>query len=166
MTPTLDNIRFEPKELLRSFNQVMGFSAQSSYDRSGIHDLYQTAHLTLGGIPTVEGEPLEWVLRHFAPVKTARATIIHPGGFIAPHIDVGRPYLDRWQIPVQPSGSFVVDGIEIEQRAGIPWQVEYWRPHSVLVPTDSQPRFAIVIDRAIPAPARPPDADYVVLGRD
>lgn len=155
---------YDPGRLLHSFNQVWGFSEPSTYATSGVHDRYQTAHLMLQGILTVEGGPLEWVLNDFAPVHEARATILNPGGYIRRHIDQGKPYLDRWQVPVQVAGKFIVEDDEMEQIPGVPWQVEFWRPHELFVPVEeSQPRLTILIDRAVPSPFRPKDGDYKVL---
>ncbi len=90
-----------------------------------------------------------WVLQDFEPVATAWLSHIEPGGDIPPHKDAA-PWLERWQIPIQPAGTFCVDGEQLEQIAGVPFQVKHWTWHHVNNDTD-RPRIHLIIDRDVVA---------------
>lgn len=90
----------------------------------------------------------EWVLKDFEPVDFVWLSHIEPGGDIPPHRDAS-PWLERWQVPIHPSGIFTIDGKEVEQVAGVPFQVKHWLWHSVTV--GDTPRVHLVIDRDVVA---------------
>ena len=94
-------------------------------------------------------EVFAWVLDDFAPVSTAWLSHILPGGDIPPHSDAS-PWLERWQIPIQPAGTFTIDGESVSQVAGVPFQVAHWTIHTVVNDTD-RPRIHLVIDRDVVA---------------
>jgi len=87
-----------------------------------------------------------WVLEDFAPVKTAWLSYIEPGGYIRKHKDAG-PWYERWQVPIRPSGTFTIGGVEVDQIAGVPFQVTHWEWHHLQV--GDSPRVHLVIDRDI-----------------
>ena len=94
-------------------------------------------------------EAFGWVLDDFAPVANAWLSHIEPGGDIPLHRDAS-PWLERWQIPIQPAGSFIIDGEEQEQTAGVPFQVAHWLWHRVVNDTD-RARIHLVVDRDVVA---------------
>ena len=88
-----------------------------------------------------------WVFDMFDPVHpTTWLSWIEPGGRINEHVDSG-PHRERWQVPIRPSGTMTVGGVPLEQKAGVPFQVEHWLPHSVQV--GDTPRVHLVIDRDV-----------------
>lgn len=132
--------------LVASFDDLERWSAPSDYGRNGVHSGYMTCLLYHAGAYTPDGLRLRWVLDDYAPLVQARASILLPGGWIDLHQDP--PCVERWQIPVRAVGEFVVDGIEIEQRAGVPFLVEQWRPHRLYVsPEEPEGRATLMIDR-------------------
>jgi quercetin dioxygenase-like cupin family protein len=74
---------------------------------------------------------------------------MEPGADIPLHKDAS-PWKERWQVPIQPAGRMTVDGEDIEQVAGVPFQVEHWKWHEVVNDTD-RARIHLVIDRDVVA---------------
>ena len=92
-------------------------------------------------------EHFGWVFDYFIPVHMSTwLSWIEPHGYINEHVDSG-PHRERWQVPIRPSGTMTVDGEELSQVAGMPFQVAHWLPHSVTV--GDTPRVHLVIDRDI-----------------
>ena len=92
-------------------------------------------------------EPFGWVLMDYAPVKTAWLSWIEPGGYVKPHRDAA-PWYERWQIPVITAGRMTINGVDVDQQPGVPFQVEHWLTHEVVNDTD-HPRVHLVLDRKI-----------------
>ena len=90
-----------------------------------------------------------WVFEDFDPIDISWVSHIDPGGDIPPHKDAS-PWLERWQIPIQPAGTFIIDGEEVEQIAGVPFQVQHWTFHHVTNDTD-RARIHLIIDRDVVA---------------
>ena len=90
-----------------------------------------------------------WVLEDFEPVTVSWVSHIDAGGDIPPHSDAS-PWLERWQIPIQPAGYFTIGGEDQPQVAGVPFQVRHWLLHEVVNDTD-RPRIHLIIDRDVVA---------------
>lgn len=106
------------------------------------YDRYNTA-----GDQRRLSEAFGWVLEDFAPMHSVRLTRLEPGGHIRLHRD-GGPHYERWQIPIQPAGRFILDEVELVQEPGVPFRVEHWKWHEVINDTD-RARIHLLIDRAI-----------------
>ena len=89
-----------------------------------------------------------WVLEDFEPVVNAWLSYMEPHGYINSHKDAA-PWYERWQVPIQPSGTFIVDGEELTQEPGVPFRVEHWKWHEVRV--GDRPRIHLVIDKDVVA---------------
>lgn len=88
-----------------------------------------------------------WVFDVFAPVHpTSWLSWIEPHGYIVPHVDAG-PHRERWQVPIRTSGTMTVDGEQVVQEPGVPFQVKHWTWHEVSV--GDTPRVHLVIDRDV-----------------
>jgi hypothetical protein len=135
--------------LRRSFDDLTRWSAPSRYEgSSALHHGYQTCLLWHGGFYTPDGDRLAWLLEQFQPLVYARATRLLPGGWIDRHVDMG-DNMERWQIPVSPSGTFHIDEIPVEQIPGRPFLVAFDQPHWLDVPADAPPRTTLVVDRTL-----------------
>lgn len=92
------------------------------------------------------------------PYNHVWVAIVHPGGFIIPHIDAGG-HKDRWHIPIQIAGSFWQDGELLDVTK--PFQPNHYVPHAVWN-SDDTPRIHIVCDRDVPHHNNPEKTPFVV----
>lgn len=130
---------YDVGRLWESLAQVE-WSNPSQISQTGVHEGYRRNRADIRNV-------FAWLLSDFEPVKEVWISRIEPGGFIKPHRDAG-PHYDRWQIPIQPAGTFTVNGIDIDQKPGVPFQVEHWEWHEIRNETD-RPRIHLVIDRDV-----------------
>ena len=137
-----EEVTYDVARLLESATQVE-LSNPSDEKQGSFHHGYRRNKAHVESV-------FEWVLKDFEPVKNVWLSHIEPGGYIPPHKDAS-PWLERWQIPIQPSGVFIIDGEEQEQVAGVPFRVAQWEWHSVTV--GDTPRVHLVVDRDIVAHA-------------
>ncbi len=115
------------------------WSNPSDIDTSGVHHGYRQISFT-NTLYTLWEE----VLAPWQPVKNAWLSRIDPGGYILLHRDAS-PWLERWQVPIEPAGTMMVEGEKINQTRG-PFRVEQWKWHAVENFT-SVPRIHLVLDR-------------------
>jgi quercetin dioxygenase-like cupin family protein len=112
-----------------------------------VHDSFHNGYRR--NKPRDISDTFAFVLDDFAPVAEAWLSHMEPGADIPLHKDAS-PWKERWQVPIQPAGRMTVDGEDIEQVAGVPFQVEHWKWHEVVNDTD-RPRIHLVIDRDVVA---------------
>lgn len=140
-------------EALRSIDHLWSQPAPPSPDP--VHVGYQQVTVAQGGRITEPG--FATILAEFAPVFDAWVSRIAPGGFVAVHIDAGRPYRERWQVPFTETGELLADGQPVAHEVGVPFRVHHHLWHSVRN-TSSVPRISLVIDRDVLAGV--PDAPF------
>jgi len=146
---------YDPDRLLQALRMVNDWSLPSTYAQTKVHHGYRRAALVQAGHWLPVAELFWFVLNDFSPTHEVWISHIDPGGFIVPHNDASR-WRERWQVPIQPAGVMVLDGVETTSEAGVPFPVAHWAPHSVWNLTD-KPRIHLVIDlaRYIERPAAP-----------
>ena len=128
----------------------MDWGPLSDYTKSGISHLRagaQTDHKW--AMPEVEG-----------PYHHVWFAKLEPGGFAVPHIDAGKPFYERWHIPIVSAGFFWEDGSYFEAPSE-PFRVRYWLPHAVWNPTDTT-RIHLMVDRKV-VPEEAPESSELIL---
>lgn len=143
---------YDPKRLEASLTRVE-WSKPSTIEETGVHHGYRRNHADIR-------DAFAWLLSDFEPVKEAWISHIDPGGYIRLHRDAG-PHYERWQIPIQPAGTFTVDGVLIDQQPGVPFQVEHWKWHEVCNDSNCS-RIHLVVDRDVVV--RPEPTEFLVKG--
>lgn len=137
---------FDPGSLVSALARLPDRAwAQPVTSEDEVNPGYQFASLVQGRRSKPAAALFDFVLIEFAPIWTAWVAKVPPRGFIGLHIDEGKPYYERWHVPILPAGTF--DGREV--KAGIAFPVKHWQPHRVNNPTD-RPRIHLVIDRDVP----------------
>jgi len=117
------------------------WSQPSRYPDTGVHHGYLRVPLVTAGKLQPHGELFQFVWDVMDPVRDVTLSRLESGGFITPHRDAG-PWLERWQIPIQPSG----DGLT--GAAGAAFPVAPGEPHHV-TNRGPGPRIHLVVDRDI-----------------
>lgn len=139
-----------PPALLREAVDALpaqAWSQPSTFAATELHAGYRAVTLVKNCKPQPHGRGFAFALDQFTPVKSAWLSWIDPQGFVGPHRDAG-PYLERWQIPIQPAGEFVYGEQRFTAEAGVPFRVQNWREHWVANWTD-RARIHIVLDRDV-----------------
>lgn len=116
-------------------------SDPSDIGQTGAHHGYRQVTLYAGGQPTEHAARFADLLADYEPIWDAWVSWIDPGGFVVRHVDAG-PHRERWQVPIQPSGT-LNDVYSTE-----PFRVDQWNPHEVRNPGPG-PRVHVVIDRDV-----------------
>lgn len=126
-----------------NYNQPTQYSKNgASHLRSGA----QTAH--------------KWAKEIPGPYRAVWFAKLDPGGFAVPHIDAGKPFYDRWHIPITPAGFFWEDGVMYEAPEE-PFRVRHWLPHAVGNPTD-RVRIHLMVDRVEIAEGSPEESTLIL----